>query len=86
MKLFTNTATKTIHRMTPAIPTKPRMMPASAIPLPPCRPPLSWICLRATNPKITARTAPTPNTQTIPSTKEAMANPFVDGPMAAGGP
>jgi hypothetical protein len=41
--------------------------------------------LRATKPKITARIAPTPNTQTIPSTKEAMEKPFVDGTVGGAG-
>jgi hypothetical protein len=70
----------TIQRIKPAIPTKPRTMPAVAMPLPPCRPALSLICLRATKPKITARIAPSPNTQTMPSTSAAMEKPFVVWP------
>jgi hypothetical protein len=35
------------------------------------------ICFLATNPKITARIEPIPNTQTIPSTKDATESPFV---------
>ena len=62
---------------------KPMMMPAKAKPLPPC---LCWearIRLRATKPKITARTDGGPKkmgtTPTHPQTSDAMASPLAAG-------
>jgi hypothetical protein len=84
LRLVVTAMTRTIQRMRLATPTNPRMMPARAMPLPLCRPPLSLICFLATNPKITARIEPIPNTQTIPSTNDATESPFVVWPTGGG--
>jgi hypothetical protein len=59
--------------------TKPRMMPASAIPLPCCVPPDCWIWFLAMNPKTIARIEVIPVHGMIPSTNDAIASPFVLG-------
>src|SRR5689334_11105679 len=57
--------------------TKPRMMPASAIPLPCCVPPDRSIWFLAMNPKTIARIEVIPVQGMIPRISDAIANPFV---------
>jgi hypothetical protein len=57
--------------------TKPRMMPASAIPLPCCVPPDCSIWFLATKPRTIATIAVIVKQPTMPHTRDAMANPFV---------
>src|SRR5262249_396883 len=73
----------TMYAMPSPMPIQPKMMPAIAIPRPPWVPPDSSIWRRAMYPNTNARIAPTRQTKigAIPSTSDAMARPFVFGPV-----